>query len=90
MITVRFPSGYSVQYNDLTWVSWVGGVGYLHKKKDTGWSVRVPEGALIEFVSPCRSYDGGTDATSEKLWELTRQVELLKKNVARLLRRPKP
>lgn len=87
MITVRFASGFSVQYNDLTWVEWGGGgTAYLYAAKGTGWKVMVPPGALIEFVAPCRTYNAPSDEASKQVWELTREVRLQKASIARLVK----
>lgn len=54
MITIRFPNGQAVRYNDLHYVHWQGdGTALLKKDKDSGWSVCVPRECLIEFMMPC-------------------------------------
>lgn len=58
MITVRFPSGFSLQYNDLDSVDTRGSYHYLGKKKDPGYySVIAPLDCIIEYVAPCRAYN---------------------------------
>jgi hypothetical protein len=71
MITVRFPSGFSVQYNDLCAMKW-GSDGTImlytsaaDRDAGKGWKVAVPKEALVEFVSPCRTYSAVRDETTE-------------------------
>lgn len=53
MITVRFPNGQAVRYNNLNWVQWEDdGTALLKKDKDAGWSVSAPRECLIEFTLP--------------------------------------
>ncbi len=92
MITVRFPSGFSVQYNDLTAMKW-GSDGSIqlytdYAKADAGkgWKVTVPPGALVEFVSPCRTYNASADKANEEIYKLVREVRLLKRTIAKLAR----
>lgn len=58
MMTVRFPSGFSVQYNTANYVSRVGN-GYtdLYTEKGGSWVAQVPTaGCIVESVPPCRTY----------------------------------
>lgn len=60
MMTVRFPSGFSVQYNDANYASrtqW--GYTDIYTKKDGQWVAQVPNDALIEIVKPCETYFAG-------------------------------
>lgn len=53
-ITVRFPNGQAIRYNDLSWVTWNDdGTALLSREKNGAWSVHVPREAIIEFLSPC-------------------------------------
>lgn len=53
-ITVRFPNGQAVRYNNLSWVTWNNdGSAVLKENKDSGWSVYAPKDCLIEFIRPC-------------------------------------
>lgn len=53
-ITVRFPNGQAVRYNDLSYVAWQNdGTALLQREKNSGWSVHVPKNALIELCRPC-------------------------------------
>jgi hypothetical protein len=82
MITVRFPSGFSVRYNDMAHVSWVDKTAYLYASKASvrengvGWKVRVPEECIIEFIEPCRTYDACQSPELEA--EITRLRQQIK------------
>lgn len=75
MITVRFPSGFSVQYNEATAMKWAGGSdgGMLlyrsaaDRDAGKGWHVYVPKEALVEFTAPCRTYSAVRDETTETI-----------------------
>lgn len=76
MITVRFPSGFSVQYNDLHAAAW-GRDGSVQlyasvEERDSGWGwkVTVPNGALVEFVTPCQTYNAVRDEITETVRNL--------------------
>lgn len=58
MITVRFATGFSIQYNDANYVvSHESGITDLYEKKDGTWVARVPTAAcVIEVRKPCRLY----------------------------------
>lgn len=54
MITVRFPNGQAIQYNDASYCTRsVNGYSDLYTKKDGTWIAQVPNTALIESVRPC-------------------------------------
>jgi hypothetical protein len=63
MITVRFASGFSVQYNSANYVyttAHPAGGGYHDLYVDSeksNWIARVPIDALVEVTRPCRTYD---------------------------------
>ena len=86
MITVRFPSGFSVQYNAATRVQSEEGNARFQRLKDANDKLiaRIPFDCIVEFGAPCRTYDASTEATREKVWELSREVRLLKANIAKL------
>jgi hypothetical protein len=57
MITVRFPTGFSVQYNDLDGADFRPTGIYLGKKSDPdNYSVWAPIDCIIEHIAPCRTY----------------------------------
>lgn len=62
MITVRFPNGHAVQYNDANYVVWNDNhtaAIYKDSSKQHLFA-RAPQGALVELQKPCRTYDGNT------------------------------
>ena len=60
MMNVRFPSGFSVQYNTATKISYQADcLAWELKDKDGYWvaSISTASGALIESTPACRAYD---------------------------------
>ena len=83
MITVRFPSGFSVQYNDLDNADFRSNGTYLgNKNNPNSYSVWVPTGCIIEHVRPCRTYDASTENT-----ETRQQIDSLRREVRSLTRK---
>lgn len=88
MITVRFPSGFSIQYNDANYVSRHEEYSDLLTKKDGYWVAQVPNTAVIEMTPACRTYGCLRDETTETVRALMqsefktiqRQIRLLKKS----------
>lgn len=72
MITVRFPSGFSVQYNSATYLHYLGTgadqIGRLSARKDGPWIADVPisSGAIIEVTEPCRTYNANRPEITAK------------------------
>jgi len=63
MMTVRFPSGFSVQYNNAHHLSFHGDMmRLLTAAQDGQWICDIPvaSGAIIEVSQPCRTYDANT------------------------------
>lgn len=62
MMTVRFPIGFSVQYNDANHATRnVNGYTDLYTKEGR-WIAQVPTaGCIVEVVKPCRTYRAGED-----------------------------
>jgi hypothetical protein len=84
VITVRFPSGFSIQYNDLNHADIRDNGIYLGKKSDTGhYSVWAPKDCIIEHISPCRTYDAASESQTAVLKQ---QVDLLAKEIRSLKR----
>lgn len=70
MMTVRFPSGVSIQYNNANYViRHDAGYTDIYEKKDGRWIAQVPSaGCVIEVVPACRVYDGlGNDEAVEHI-----------------------
>jgi hypothetical protein len=58
MITVRFPSGFSIQYNSASYVTRRDAYSDLYEKSDgVGWVAQVPNECVIEVKPPCKMYD---------------------------------
>lgn len=72
MITVRYPSGFSVQYNDAVYLTYQnhGWELYTDQKK-TKWiaSIQNSAGVIIESVRPWATYDANT-VDDQKLIQL--------------------
>ena len=90
MITVRFPSGFSVQYNDLDSMKWGSDNAQLlfrsNADRDTGkgWVVSVPADCIVEFMQPCRTYMAGESDMKTELRDAQHKLELARKQIARL------
>lgn len=85
MITVRFPSGFSVQYNELDNVDIRANGIYLGRKSSpNSFSVWAPLDCIVEFIHPCRTYNAAREE-SESL--LKQQLEFLRKEVRSLGRK---
>lgn len=58
MITVRFPTGVAVQYNDANWVN-RSSHGYtdLYDKQGGRWIAQVPNECIVEPTRACRVYN---------------------------------
>lgn len=80
MITVRFPSGFSVQYNEATTAEPLSnGSGYdVMRASPRRWFARVPKDCLIEGISPCRTYNASREESES---DLKHQIEQLRKEI---------
>lgn len=87
MMTVRFSTGFSVQYNDANWASRSETHTDLYDKKGGRWLAQVPMDALIEVAPNCRAYDAmnSVDACAAQALEIKR----LSNKVGRALRSAK-
>jgi hypothetical protein len=66
MITVRFPTGFSIQYNDGHYVDvWVDGRYRICDKKGGTLIAHVPAECVVEWVQPCRMYNPLDDRKAE-------------------------
>jgi len=82
MLTVRFPNGQAIQYNDAKHVEYAGDFIYLYEKKgDAGWSVQVPKECLIEAIRPCRIYNPLQESTNNKIELLIKEIRSLKRKL---------
>ncbi len=97
MITVRFPSGHFVTYNDAHYVIWEADRAKLMKtaRGPLVASVLLSSGAIIEIVPPCKTGDASKGfGASEAAAMLMEQATLLSggelRNLKRLLARYNP
>lgn len=70
-MTVRFPNGQAVTYNDAMFCSYGNEIASLYTKEGGRWIVSIPyeSGALIETVRPCRVENPLTAVTGEAALE---------------------
>lgn len=83
MITVRFPTGFSIQYNDACFVSRHSEYSDLCVKEGGRWIAQVPNSCVIEVVSPCRTYNPIAPDSDR----VQASIELLAKDVRSLKRK---
>ena len=88
MITVRFASGFSVQYNDANHIDhlssseiwlWTGS-----DKETRKFVAIVPNTCIVEFVAPCRTYNPITpspDLMQAEIALLAKEVRSLKRKI---------
>lgn len=81
MITVRFPTGFSIQYNDATY-GLRNSAGYtdIYTEKGGTFIAQAPNDCLIEWVGPCRTYNA-IPAEPDALLALTKEIRLLKRKL---------
>ena len=84
MITVRFPSGFSVQYNSAHFVEGKTSTGFQRIREEEGGKIiaRAPLNCIVEFCSPYRTYDASTENT-----ETLQQIDSLRREVRSLTRK---
>lgn len=84
MITVRFPSGFSIQYNTGNFVSRTSSYTDIYEKERGRWIAQVPtDGCVVEVMSPCRLYNPvATDSDKVRA-----SVELMRREVRSLTRK---
>jgi hypothetical protein len=76
MITVRFPTGVSVQYNDAAVVERGSDYSDLYTNRyKTCWVAQVPNSAIIEIRSACAVYTAPDQSSIEKILDLLTRIE---------------
>lgn len=80
MMTVRFPNGLSVQYNDANFALRHAEYTDLHTKENGAWIAQVPNDCLIEVRPACRVYDA---LQQQSLEQLTKEIRSLKRKMAK-------
>lgn len=84
MITVRFPNGQAVQYNDGNYVSRSERYSDIYTRKDGKWIAQIPNTCIIEVVPACRVYNPVDKHSLDilfKISDLERQIKLLRKEL---------
>lgn len=82
MITVRFSTGFSIQYNNGGYIDRdASGFTRIYKRKGEGFIAQVPTSqCVVEFATPCRMYQS-VEAESEALLALTKEIRSLKRKL---------
>jgi hypothetical protein len=86
MMTVRFPNGQAVQYNDANFISWGNDHSTLYNEEPNQGGqliARVPRECIIEWEKPCRVYNPISSAPNEELEALKKEVQALKRLIYR-------
>jgi hypothetical protein len=93
MITVRFPSGFSVQYNSMYVMKWDNqGMGMTlyesAEKRDSGkgWSVYVPPDCIVELAQPCRTYQAASSLDADRLAAMEKELRGLRRSMKELIK----
>ena len=84
MMTVRFPNGQALQYNDAMNLAHGNNEEYILRKKKGGDAIafiQASAGAIVEFVQPCRVYNPLNNSDNEKIEQLTKEIRLLKRKL---------
>lgn len=84
MMTVRYPNGQAIQYNDAMFLEHGNGTTWVLRKKQGGDPlafIQASAGAIVEFVYPCRVYDGIRKIEDEKVAEITREIRSVKRKL---------
>lgn len=93
MMTVRFPTGVAVQFNEANYVIRGDRITDLYDKKDGRWLAQVPNDCLIEVVRACRVYNSNhepgaiVDALNRMVADPARREALPRYELAELKRR---
>ena len=84
MITMRFPNGFTVQYNAAHTIQYVGSPHHSVRLVDSqdGWIADIPlaSGVIIEVVAPCRVYQ----ALSVPPDDVARQLKALNRRLGKM------
>jgi hypothetical protein len=83
MMTVRFPSGFSIQYNRATYVNRMASFTDLYTAKGGSWIAQIPNDAVIEVEPACRVYNPTTPDPNR----LQAETALLSKEIRSLKRK---
>jgi len=83
MITVRYPNGQAIQYNEAKdiRVELNGLIAIIDSKGYWMAKVLPSSGATFECYSPCRVYNALTEADEPKLNALAKEIRSLKRKI---------
>jgi hypothetical protein len=86
MMTVRFPTGFSVQYSTARFADRSTNYTDLYTKRGGAWVAQVPNDAVIEGVLACRTYSasGPSEDVAVEIRELRKKVMSLSRLVRKL------
>lgn len=84
MMTVRFASGFSVQYNDANFAQRHATYTDLSTKENGTWIAQVPNDALIEVRPACTTYNPVSQNFTR---DVTNEIESLRKEIRSLKRK---
>ena len=90
MITVRYPSGFSIQYNSANHVKWYHDRWDLYEQEGGRWvaSLSPGMGVLIEVMTPCRTYNAARAEADADLAVVRRKLDRAKATIRRLKAKP--
>ncbi len=84
MVTVRFPNGQAIQYNDGAYINRLSGYTDIYTKKDGQFLAQVPNTCIIEYVHPCRVYNPIANVPNEELEALKKEIQSMKRKLYRM------
>jgi ActR/RegA family two-component response regulator len=86
MMTVRYPNGQAIQYNDANYLQHGDNSTWILKTKQDGDPIvfiQASAAAIVEFRHPCRVYDGTKKTESETIVQLAKEVRSMKRKLTK-------
>jgi len=83
MITVRYPNGQAIQYNEANYLSHKSGETWVLRESSDGEFIafiQASAGVIVEFVRPCRVSNPLMESES-KLNALAKEIRSLKRKI---------
>ncbi len=87
MMTVRFPNGQAVQYNDANYVSRYTEFSDLYTKKDGKWIAQIPNNCIIEVIPACKVYNALDQITIESNINIQKEIRSTKRLISKLIKK---
>ena len=84
MITVRFPSGFSVQYNTATYAVREDNRVRLYDKEGGNILAYAPNDTIVEFKTPCRTYNAIDEADANEIRALRKELRSLTRKIGKV------